>query len=200
MDSFSDRLREERTRMSANQSEFAQIGGVQKNAQIKYEKGERSPDADYLQRLSTHGVDVLYLLTGHRDGQKKVSRSTENQLIYAIASLLYLGKYDEELEPIYSMLQDEHRTEGDSSGSRNALRDWLTKSPFVILNPLELEDLIERLEFTLDITDKVLSCRDKAEAIMSLFRQSKELPKGQRLGMERFKAVVDRNGVPKPKG
>lgn len=200
MNSFSDRLKEERTRMSANQSEFAQIGGVQKNAQIKYEKGERSPDADYLQRIAAHGVDVLYLLTGHRDGQKKVSISTENQLIYAIASLLYLGKYDDELEPIYHQLQEELRTDGDSSGSRNALRAWLTKSPFVILNPLELEDLIERLEFTLDITDKVLSCRDKAEAVMSLFRQSKELPKGQRLRMEKFKAIVDRNGIPKPNG
>lgn len=200
MDSFSDRLKEERTRLSANQSEFAQIGGVQKNAQIKYEKGERSPDAEYLQRIAAHGADVLYLLTGHRDGQKKVSISTENQLIYAIASLLYLGKFDDELEPIYHQLQEEQRTDGDNSGSRIALRAWLTKSPFVILNPLELEDLIERLEFTLDITDKVLSCRDKAEAVMSLFRQSKELPKGQRLGMEKFKAVVDRNGVPKPKG
>ena len=200
MDSFQDRLKEERTRMSANQSEFAQIGGVQKNAQIKYEKGERSPDADYLQRIAAHGVDVLYLLTGHRDGQKKVSRSTENQLIFAIASQLYLGKYDDELEPIYYQLQEEHRTDGDSSGSRNALRAWLAKSPYVILNPLELEDLIERLEFTLDITDKMLSCRDKAEAIMSLFRQSKELPKGQRLGMEKFKEIVDRYGVSKSKG
>jgi transcriptional regulator with XRE-family HTH domain len=208
MDSFSDRLKEERTRMSVNQSEFAKIGGVQKNAQIKYEKGERSPDVDYLQRISASGVDVLYLLTGRRDGQKKLSQSTENLLIDAIATQLYLGSCVDELDPIFYLLQDEHDAWVKSGGnaadegnrSRNALRAWLTKSPFVILDHVEIEDVIEKLEFTLDVTGKVMSYRDKAAAIMSLFRQTKELPKGQRIGMDMFKAVVDRNGIPKPKG
>lgn len=53
--------------MRESQESLAEKGGVGKNAQIKYEKGERSPDADYLHLVAQAGVDVLYVLTGtHR--------------------------------------------------------------------------------------------------------------------------------------
>lgn len=35
-------------------------------SQRNYEKGERSPDADYLAALAAAGADVLYILTGQR--------------------------------------------------------------------------------------------------------------------------------------
>jgi transcriptional regulator with XRE-family HTH domain len=66
MDTFHERLQEERKRLGLSQSEFGEAGGVQKRAQINYESGERQPDALYLQRLTTIGVDVLYVLTGKR--------------------------------------------------------------------------------------------------------------------------------------
>ena len=47
-----------------NQTELANVGGVQKQAQFTYEKGLRYPDASYLAGIAEVGVDVLYLLTG----------------------------------------------------------------------------------------------------------------------------------------
>ncbi|MDN7184679.1 helix-turn-helix domain-containing protein [Caballeronia sp. SEWSISQ10-4 2] len=50
--------------MKLNQTDFATLGGVQKQAQFQYEKGMRRPNSDYLAAISAGGVDVLYLLTG----------------------------------------------------------------------------------------------------------------------------------------
>ncbi len=61
-----ERLKEERERLGFNQTAFGAVGGVQKQAQLKYEKGERSPDADYLEALSKVGADVQYIVTGIR--------------------------------------------------------------------------------------------------------------------------------------
>lgn len=66
MSGISDRLREERERLRFSQAAFGEIGGVKANAQGKYEKGERSPDASYLAALAERGVDVLYVVTGLR--------------------------------------------------------------------------------------------------------------------------------------
>ncbi|WP_435609878.1 XRE family transcriptional regulator [Pseudomonas knackmussii] len=66
MDSIGERLREERERLRFNQTAFGAIGGVQKQAQIKYEKGERTPDAAYLQEIAKVRADVQYIVTGER--------------------------------------------------------------------------------------------------------------------------------------
>ncbi|MBS7349289.1 MAG: helix-turn-helix transcriptional regulator [Comamonas sp.] len=62
------RLREERERLGMTQEAFGQAGGVLKRALIRYEKGERAPDATFLAALAAAGVDVLYVLTGQRMG------------------------------------------------------------------------------------------------------------------------------------
>lgn len=64
--SIGERLREERVRLSLSQELMGESAGVRKQAQLKYEKGERHPDAAYLERLAAIGVDVLYVLTGRR--------------------------------------------------------------------------------------------------------------------------------------
>ncbi|HBO9342665.1 helix-turn-helix domain-containing protein [Pseudomonas aeruginosa] len=66
LSTIGERLREERERKGMNQSSFAEVGGVQKRAQINYEKDERHPDAAYLAAIAAAGVDVLYVLTGQR--------------------------------------------------------------------------------------------------------------------------------------
>lgn len=76
------RLLEERTRMGLNQTEFAARGGVGKATQINYEKGERSPDASYLQAIADEGADVLYIVTGKR------SSDSEGRLSDAESTLL----------------------------------------------------------------------------------------------------------------
>lgn len=64
-----ERLREERTRLGLNQDAFAQLGGITRNTQGSYEKGERNPDSVYLTAVVKAGVDVLYVLTGRRTQQ-----------------------------------------------------------------------------------------------------------------------------------
>jgi len=64
-----ERLKEERNRVGANQTVFAEQCGVTKNTQLAYEKGERSPDANYLASASAAGIDVLYVITGERKPQ-----------------------------------------------------------------------------------------------------------------------------------
>lgn len=63
---FGARLREERERKGLSQADFGALGGVGKLAQLNYEKGDRSPSAEYLQLIGGHGVDIDYLLFGVR--------------------------------------------------------------------------------------------------------------------------------------
>lgn len=63
---FHERLKIERERLGISQTNFAESCGVKKNAQINYEKGERKPDSDYLQKAQELGVDVAYLFSGQR--------------------------------------------------------------------------------------------------------------------------------------
>ncbi|WGW43511.1 helix-turn-helix transcriptional regulator [Pseudomonas aeruginosa] len=72
-----ERLKEERNRVGANQTVFAEQCGVTKNTQLAYEKGERSPDANYLAAAAAAGVDVQYVVTGERRPQPAGSISAE---------------------------------------------------------------------------------------------------------------------------
>lgn len=78
------RLKAERLRLRESQESLAEKGGVGKNAQIKYEKGERSPDADYLQLVAQAGVDVLYVLTGTHRPELAVTASELKLLAQAV--------------------------------------------------------------------------------------------------------------------
>ncbi|MBR0573713.1 MULTISPECIES: helix-turn-helix domain-containing protein [Pasteurellaceae] len=61
---FSERLKIERTRLGLKQTEFAEYCGVKSIAQSNYERGNRKPDSDYLQKAYELGVDIQYLITG----------------------------------------------------------------------------------------------------------------------------------------
>lgn len=66
MSGIGSRIREERERLGLTQRVFGEVGGVEPNAQGKYESGERTPKADYLAAVAGRGADVLYILTGVR--------------------------------------------------------------------------------------------------------------------------------------
>lgn len=63
---FGERLKEERKRLGMNQTEFALLGGIVKFTQLTYEKGDSTPNLDYLRKLHESGVDAYYILTGQR--------------------------------------------------------------------------------------------------------------------------------------
>lgn len=72
-----ERLKEERQLIGLNQTDMAGQCGVSKNTQLAYEKGERSPDANYLSAAASQGVDVLYVITGERKPQLSESITAE---------------------------------------------------------------------------------------------------------------------------
>jgi transcriptional regulator with XRE-family HTH domain len=61
-----ERLKMERQRLGLPQPAMGALAGVTKMSQINYEKGERMPDAAYLEAIAAAGADVLYILTGTR--------------------------------------------------------------------------------------------------------------------------------------
>ena len=72
-----ERLREERVRLGFNQAEFAAFAGVAKTSQFNYEKGDRSPDADYLAAVAAKGVDILYVVVGQRQSVEERTLSID---------------------------------------------------------------------------------------------------------------------------
>ncbi|MHA6159485.1 helix-turn-helix domain-containing protein [Pseudomonas sichuanensis] len=76
-----ERLKEERERLGLNQTDFAALAGASKNTQYNYEKGERSPDANYLAAAAGQGVDVLYVLTGERKPQAAGTLAADEALL-----------------------------------------------------------------------------------------------------------------------
>lgn len=66
MNGIGTRLRQERERLGLSQRAFGEIGGVEANAQGKYESGDRTPKGDYLAAVALYGVDILYVLLGTR--------------------------------------------------------------------------------------------------------------------------------------
>lgn len=62
MSTISERLREERKRLGLSQGEFADLLGIHRNTQARYERGEREPDTAYLDAIRKAGVDVGYVV------------------------------------------------------------------------------------------------------------------------------------------
>ena len=118
------RLRQERERLGLSQKTFGEIGGVEANAQGKYENGDRAPKADYLSRVAARGVDVLYVLTGsptptlidnlsqieekvlisyrilHKEDQDAIRRLTTTLAELSVPKLVKERREPEELEPV----------------------------------------------------------------------------------------------------
>ncbi len=68
METIGDRLKAERLRLGLTQEEMAGVAKVARSAQANYEKGERSPDTQYLALACGAGVDIGFVITGVRTG------------------------------------------------------------------------------------------------------------------------------------
>lgn len=80
MSDFSERLKSERKRLGMNQAQLGAAAGVTKGAQLNYESGERSPNAEYLQAVAAAGVDVVYALTGVRESVEVPAMSGKHSM------------------------------------------------------------------------------------------------------------------------
>ncbi|MBF0127681.1 MAG: helix-turn-helix transcriptional regulator [Magnetococcales bacterium] len=63
-----NRIKEERSRLGLSQAAFGALGGVSRVAQESYEAGRRDVSTAYLAAIAAAGVDVMYILTGVRQG------------------------------------------------------------------------------------------------------------------------------------
>lgn len=68
---MSERLRDERMRLTLSQVAFADACGVNRGTLATWEKGEQSPTAAVLAVMAGLGVDVLYVVTGTRAGESE---------------------------------------------------------------------------------------------------------------------------------
>ncbi|WP_258087366.1 hypothetical protein [Xenorhabdus bovienii] len=66
MSTTGSRIAEERARLGFSQSEFANLVGYSLIQQICYERDEIPLSGLYLQALTKHSVDTLYIITGNR--------------------------------------------------------------------------------------------------------------------------------------
>lgn len=73
---IASRLKKERIRLELTQAAFAAAGGVEINAQGKYESGARSPRADYLAGIALIGADVAFVITGQHATDRTFSEES----------------------------------------------------------------------------------------------------------------------------
>lgn len=66
---FGGRLAEERKRLGLNQEEAGHACGVSREMWGKYERGRAVMGTEVLSRFGIAGADVLYILTGQRQGE-----------------------------------------------------------------------------------------------------------------------------------
>ena len=67
-------LTEERNRLNLKAKDVAEFVGVAIPTQSNYENGKRSPDAEYLAKLTELGFDINYVLTGKRESLSLTTR------------------------------------------------------------------------------------------------------------------------------
>ncbi|MBP1317784.1 helix-turn-helix transcriptional regulator [Herbaspirillum sp. 1130] len=121
--SFGARLREERLRLGFNQTDFAEIGGVQKDGQVKYEAGKREPGIGYIALLAQAGVDVGFLISG----------------------LVSTAATDDEMELLFYYRQLDTKSKSSVLGLADSLRP-MTKEVEVDFSSTEIELIKELAE------------------------------------------------------
>lgn len=90
--SIGTRLKSERTRLEMSQEAFSKAAGVSKRALIEWEKGATFPSAGVLEALSGIGVDILYVVTGRREGAAQgMSQASANSLLASVEEMLEAG-------------------------------------------------------------------------------------------------------------
>lgn len=115
MTNLGQRLRAERKKAALSQSEFAKALGIHLNTQSRYEKGEREPDANYLNSLREFGIDVTYVLTGERRDEKGIGVDSDTLTMFgeAVAKLTRTRRSDlQQLLQRATTLQDQKGERG----------------------------------------------------------------------------------------
>lgn len=84
MKKLGERLRTEREQLRLTQGEISNKLGVSPKTQGLYERGERSPSAEYLQEAAQLGIDVNYIITGQRCGEPANQLTAQEEALIAL--------------------------------------------------------------------------------------------------------------------
>lgn len=134
---------EERNRLGMNQTDFAAHGDVGKATRINYEKGERSPDADYLAAVASVGVDVLCVVTGKRSGSASLSRAESELLTKLRRDSPFLRGYLQELGKSPSSGDNTVTIGGDGRSNRYCAHDFQSWSGSQVSDPICMHSAIQ---------------------------------------------------------
>ncbi len=88
-----ERLSDERKRLGYNQSDFSALAGITRKTLFGYESGERAPDALALAAWAKSGLDVLYVVTGQRQGVPAPAPAQEQEAPLATDERILLDNY-----------------------------------------------------------------------------------------------------------
>lgn len=113
---YASRLREERVRVEPHQGKFCEKIGVSRQRQSFLENGDRELRADYLDLISTAGIDISYVITGRRSGDLLSER--ESALLDAFVKIDDVAK-DALLILIHRMRTFEEAHEARMAGKRS---------------------------------------------------------------------------------
>lgn len=98
MPNIGERLKEERERLGLSQIALAERCNVTPRSIRNYERGERQPDAAFLNCLSQIGADILYIVAGRRE--QSLPMDDIDRLTTAIRLVeAWIEAHDVELEP-----------------------------------------------------------------------------------------------------
>ena len=90
--SIGERLKSERLRLGLSQARVGSIGGVEVNAQGRYENGIRFPRADYLAAIASLGIDVLFVITGLRSQNGNADTAAAAEALHSATECLERAK------------------------------------------------------------------------------------------------------------
>jgi transcriptional regulator with XRE-family HTH domain len=172
MSSISTRLREERKRLRLSQGELADLLGIHRNSQARYERGEREPDTAYLEAIGKAGVDVGYVLAGVKSDVFGPSARLEADTLDAFAVALHIDSAD--LSRVASLIAAYQAGPADQRvpSAHGLIDEVLLKSPR-IFDPKLLEQIIEGVENVLSDTGRELVPAKKARTVAMIYRTIK---------------------------
>lgn len=176
---LAERIVKERKRLGLTQAALASAIGVSLSTQKRYEKGERTPDTDYLASLAKAGMDVVFVLTGQEQEDPFIQRQGLYHVVSVIQDFLqlYRGTLEQEFCDAAQEVIDTYKLHWSkpeaSEQADKKLRDVLRKSPVVLPEERQLEELLGKVEFVVEGKQVQLSTAAKVNVLLALYRDEK---------------------------
>lgn len=214
--SIGDRLKEERDRLMMSQSLLSSKAGVGRMTQGNYESGKRLPDAEYLKNVAIAGVDINYVVTGHRIGAPDFQKMTttfvlqyiEKKTGFAVDVLMFVIEVlTEAATSAWSSDESKH----DNADFDFDMTRWVNSTALqeliqaVFENALLLRDIFGTVNFVLLSYPAQLLGEKRLDLILMLYRAFKKtgeidtdvVERGVRLITEQSKndKVFDNNTI-----